>query len=96
MAELLTLWIPLNPCGKDSPGLEFVRRHQAALLHFTELDDAALRQRFPAREFWTPALEAGDGLVFLNSVLHRTHAHPGIQLNRLSIEYRIFANLPTC
>jgi hypothetical protein len=96
MTELLTCWIPLNPCGKDSPGLEFVRLPQPALLHFTELDDAALRLRFPSHQFWAPALELGDGLVFLNSVLHRTYTHPEMQFNRLSIEYRIFANLPTC
>lgn len=96
MTELLTLWIPLNPCGIDSPGLEFVRRPQEALLHFTELDDSALRRRFPSHQFQAPALEFGDGLVFLNSVLHRTCTRPEMPFNRLSIEYRIFANLPTC
>jgi len=90
MTELLTCWIPLNPCGRDSPGLEFVRRRQAALLHFTELDDPAMRQRFPPQEFWAPALELGDGLVFLNSILHRTYARPEMRHNRLSVEYRIF------
>jgi len=90
MTELLTCWIPLNPCGRDSPGLEFVRRRQEALLHFTELDDSALRQRFPPQEFWTPELALGDGLVFLNSILHRTYARPEMRHNRLSVEYRIF------
>jgi hypothetical protein len=90
MTRLLTCWIPLNPCGADSPGLEFIRRPQPSLLHFTELDDAALRQRFPQHEFWAPALELGDGLVFLNSVLHRTSARPEMRHSRLSIEYRIF------
>lgn len=90
MTELLTCWIPLNPCGRDSPGLEFVRSRQPALLHFTELDDAALRRRFAAQEFWAPELELGDGLVFLNSILHRTYATPDMRHNRLSVEYRIF------
>ena len=90
MTELLTCWIPLHPCGRDSPGLEFVRRHQAALLHFTELDDSAVRQRFPPEEFWAPQLELGDGLIFLNSVLHRTYARDEMRHNRLSVEYRIF------
>jgi hypothetical protein len=90
MTRLLTCWIPLNPCGRDSPGLEFVRRRQAALLHFSELDDSALRRRFPPQEFWAPALELGDGLVFLNSTLHRTYARPDMRHNRLSVEYRIF------
>jgi len=90
IARLLTLWIPLNWCGKDSPGLEFIRRPQATLLHFTELDDSALRQRFPSYEFWSPTLEVGDGLVFLNSILHRTSTRPEMFHDRLSIEYRIF------
>ena len=91
MTELLTCWIPLNACGIDNPGLEFVRRSQPGLLHFTELDDLALRQRFPPQEFSAPALEFGDGLVFLNSVLHRTHANREMRHDRLSVEYRIIS-----
>lgn len=90
MTELLTCWIPLNRCGRDSPGLEFVRGCQGALLHFTELDDPALRRRFALGNFWVPQLEFGDTLVFLNSVLHRTYTHPRMAHDRLSVEYRIF------
>jgi len=90
MTELLTCWIPLDACGRESPGLEFVRGRQAGLLHFTELDDSALRQRFQPEDFWAPVLELGDGLVFLNSVLHRTYTRPEMRRNRLSVEYRIF------
>jgi len=90
MTPLLTCWIPLNSCGSDSPGLEFVYRRQETLLHFKELDDAALRRRFPLQEFWAPCLQFGDGLVFLNGTLHRTYATPQMPNNRLSIEYRIF------
>jgi hypothetical protein len=90
MTELLTCWIPLQACGVDSPGLEFVRGRQQGLLHFTELNDSALRRRFAPQEFWAPELEFGDCLVFLNSVLHRTYTRPEMQRNRLSMEYRIF------
>jgi hypothetical protein len=90
MTRLLTCWIPLQACGIDSPGLEFLRRPQPALLHFTELDDAALRRRFPSRDFWAPELVLGDGLIFLNSVLHRTYANEQMLHDRLSVEYRIF------
>lgn len=96
MTELLTCWIPLNACGRESPGLEFVRGRQAGLLHFTELNDSALRQRFRPEDFWAPELELGDGLVFLNSVLHRTYTRPEMRRNRLSIEYRIFPRLLPC
>jgi hypothetical protein len=90
MTELLTCWIPLIPCGVDSPGLEFIRRRQPALLHFTELDDALLRRQFAPHAFWAPALDFGDGLIFRNDVLHRTHASPEMRHHRLSVEYRIF------
>jgi hypothetical protein len=89
MTELVTCWIPLHACGVDSPGLEFVRRRQPALLHFTELDDWALRQRFSPQEFWAPALEFGDGLIFLNDTLHRTSVRQEMARDRLSVEYRI-------
>jgi hypothetical protein len=90
MTKLLTCWIPMNPCGVDSPGLEFIRCRQPELLRFTELDDLTLRLRFSPQEFCAPALEFGDGLVFLNDILHRTFALPEMTNNRLSVEYRIF------
>jgi len=90
MTKLLTCWIPLDDCGRDSPGLEFVWNRQSSLLHFTELDDASLRRRFPPEEFWAPVLKFGDALIFLNGTLHRTYARPEMRHNRLSVEYRIF------
>lgn len=90
MTELLTCWIPLHSCGIESPGLEFILRPPTSLLHFTELGDTTVHQRFPPQDFYAPALELGDGLVFLNSVLHRTHAVAAMSRDRLSIEYRIF------
>jgi hypothetical protein len=90
MTELVTYWIPLTPCGENSPGLEFVRRRQTALLHFTELGDSVLRQRFQPTEFSASILEVGDCLVFLNTALHRTYVRQEMRQNRLSVEYRIF------
>jgi hypothetical protein len=88
--ELVTYWIPLDACGRDSPGLEFIRTPQPGLLHFTELNDAALRRRFDPARFWAPELEVGDGLVFRNDVLHRTHRTEQMTKDRISVEYRIF------
>jgi len=90
ITRLVTCWLPLNPCGTDSPGLEFIRHPQDALLHFTELDDANLRRCFAPDEFWAPALELGDVLVFLNGTLHRTYLTPAMERDRLSVEYRLF------
>jgi hypothetical protein len=93
MTQLLTCWIALDACGVDSPGLEFVRGRQPNLLHFSELDDASVRRRFDAEEFWAPELAFGDGLIFLNSVLHRTYMRPEMTRDRLSVEYRIISRL---
>ena len=88
--SLVTCWIPLDPCGTDSPGLEFIRQSQASLLHFSELDDALLRLRLPAPSFWIPELAFGDLLIFRGDVLHRTHLAPEMRRDRMSIEYRAF------
>ena len=87
---LATCWIPLDACGRSSPGLEFIRNVRPGLLHFTELKDAALRERFDAAAFWAPELEFGDGLVFRNDVLHRTQVNGDMRGDRMSVEYRIF------
>lgn len=90
MTELVTCWIPLQDCGSDSPGLEFVRQRQPGLLHFSELDDMELRGRFGADAFWAPTMELGDGLLFLGDALHRTHVQAGMEQDRISVEYRVF------
>jgi len=90
MTRLVTCWAPLNACGRDRPSLEFVRRPMDRLLHYTQLDDTMLRERFAPEEFWAPEVQLGDGLVFLPGTLHRTFAQPEMEHDRLSIEYRLF------
>jgi hypothetical protein len=93
MTRMLTCWVPLQACGKDSPGLEFVRHPMERLLHYTELQDLDLRQRFAPDRFWAPELEFGDALLFLAGSLHRTHVRPEMVRDRLSLEYRFFPPL---
>lgn len=90
MTRLVTCWIPLQSCGAESPALEFVRRPLDCLLHYTELTDSNLRSRFAPEDFWAPALELGDGLIFLNGTLHRTYVTPEMRHDRFSVEYRFF------
>jgi hypothetical protein len=97
MTRLVTCWLPLDLCNGDCPALEFVRCRLNQLLHYTELDDATLRQRFAPGEFWAPELGPGDGLIFLNGTLHRTYVQPEMPRDRLSVEYRFFpAAAPPC
>ncbi len=93
LTQLMTCWIPLQACGRDCPGLEFVRVPLKALLHYTELDDSLLRQRFRSKQFWAPELEPGDALVFLAGTLHRTYVRPEMHNHRLSLEYRLFPTI---
>jgi ectoine hydroxylase-related dioxygenase (phytanoyl-CoA dioxygenase family) len=90
MTRMVTCWIALDECGRDAPGLELIRRPLDSLLHYTELDDAKLRERFPREEFWTPELNPGDALLIHPGVLHRTHVRPAMQRDRRSVEYRFF------
>lgn len=95
LTRLLTVWMPLDPCGEDAPGLEFVTRPLDTLLHFAELNDAGLRARFDAEEFWAPVLAPGDALLFGCGTLHRTHYRAGMRQPRTSIEYRLFQDSRT-
>lgn len=90
MTPLISWWVPLTPCGRLSPGLEFIRHRLDTLLHYTELNDASLRRRFEPHEFWSPELELGDALAFLNGTLHRTQISPQMREPRLSVEYRFW------
>ena len=90
MTQLFTIWIPLQDCGVDSPGMEFVEQKLDHLLHFSELGDATLRQRFRPEAFCAPHLRLGDGLLLLPGTLHRTKVDSTMTLDRLSVEYRFF------
>ena len=90
LAPLRTCWIPLQDCGGDCPGLEFVRHRLDRLIHFSQLNDLTLRRRFARELFWAPSLELGDGLLFLAGSLHRTYVQPEMRRDRLSVEYRFF------
>lgn len=90
LTRLLTCWIPLHACHNDCPALEFVCQPLNSLLHYQELPDELLHSRFPQDSFWAPSLETGDGLIFLNGTLHRTHTRPDMHRSRLSVEYRFF------
>lgn len=90
MTQMLTCWIPLCRCGQDAPGLEFVRQRLDSLVHYDELDDAALRRRFDASDFWTPEVGPRDAIVFQPEILHRTWVRPEMNRDRISVEFRFF------
>jgi hypothetical protein len=97
MLPLVTCWIALNACGVDAPGLELVSTRLNDLLPPAQLKEEAVRARFGPNQFWTPALEPGDALLFRGDILHRTYVTPAMSKDRTSIELRFFPadNVPS-
>lgn len=90
LLEMVTCWITLVPCGVNSPGLELVLHRLEGLLAPVELADVRVRMRFAPEQFWGPAMEPGDALLFHGDILHRTHVTPAMTEDRTSIELRFF------
>jgi ectoine hydroxylase-related dioxygenase (phytanoyl-CoA dioxygenase family) len=90
LLPLTTCWIALTPCGVDAPGLELIGAPCVELLGLHALEDAALRARFDPTAFERPNLAAGDALLFVGAVPHRTHVAPSMRRTRTSLELRFF------
>jgi len=91
LLSMLTCWIALTPCGAEAPGLELVDHEFDALLPLAALTDESVRARHRKTELLRPVLAAGDALVFGGGVLHHTHVHAAMHLDRTSVELRFFA-----
>jgi hypothetical protein len=90
LLQMVTCWITLDPCGVEAPGLELMTEKLARLLPPAELSHGCIRERFPAEQFWRPAMQPGDALLFSGDILHRTHVIPAMTRDRTSIELRFF------
>lgn len=88
LLELLTVWIPLVPCGDDAPSLEWVAPGPTRLLPPAELTDAAVALRFGPDRRVQVRLAAGDALVFGGALLHRSHHEAAMTRPRDSVELR--------
>lgn len=91
LTPLITCWIPLTDCGRDRPGLQFIRRNLDQLLHYDYLNEVKLRKRFASDEFWSPEMTLGDVLIFLNGTLHKTYVTEAMTQDRISIELRVMS-----
>jgi Phytanoyl-CoA dioxygenase (PhyH) len=85
---LLTLWLPLLPCGDDAPSLEWLPAQPDGLLPPHELADERLAQRFTGVPRAHARLAAGDALLFGGLLLHRTHVTASMTRRRVSVELR--------
>ncbi len=90
LTNLITLWLPLTDCGMDRPGLQFITKYLKKPLHFNYLKEEILREKFSFEDFYTPELNRGDAVIFLNGTLHQTYVNSTMKNDRISIEFRFF------
>lgn len=103
--RVLNCWMPLNPgAGVTSPGLEVVRhpcrpdfprkdfglRSENAAYDFITIARERIVEDY-GEVFLAPAFEVGDGLVFSESVIHRTYVTPAMTQPRINFEFRVFS-----
>lgn len=96
LLPVVTCWIPLDPCGRDAPGLELIATRLDRLLAPAELTERAVSDAFGGADAWTPEMQPGDVLLMHGGTLHRTHVTAGMTGDRTSVELRVFAagNVP--
>lgn len=100
--RLVNIWIPLDTCGEDAPGLEVVYGSWSQLLEPSppaqprfaveraRLQVDTVAEAFGTDAFWHPVFEPGDAMLFAGATVHRTHFTPSMRADRLSIEIRLF------
>ena len=88
--KLITLWLPLTPCGINSPSLQFITQNLKKPLHFNYLKEEILKEIFNQKDFYAPTLKVGDAVIFLNGTLHKTYVTSTMTKDRISIELRFF------
>ena len=94
LLAMCTCWLPLDDCGVDAPGLEWVQPSPDRLLMPAELRDEHLRSSFGAAAFSSPSLGAGELLLFGGALVHRTSWRASMTRQRTSIELRFIAAGP--
>lgn len=99
--RLLNVWIPLDACGVDAPGLELVwnswtRRLDPAPspeatypVERARLDPVEVERTFGRASRWRPVFAAGDAMVFSGATIHRTYVQTEMTRARLSVEIRL-------
>lgn len=95
----LNFWIPLDPCGRNAPGLELWLVPQSRVWFelnpdlptplYQQRDFSTLRAQASREQFWRPELEPGDLLVFDSFLLHRTWLNESMFEPRYSLEIRV-------
>jgi ectoine hydroxylase-related dioxygenase (phytanoyl-CoA dioxygenase family) len=92
LTPLITCWIPLTTCGRQSPGIQLITQHLEQLVYYTYLNKVRLLELFDSHQFWSPEMTLGDVLIFLNGTLHQTYLTQSMKQDRLSLELRLMGS----
>jgi ectoine hydroxylase-related dioxygenase (phytanoyl-CoA dioxygenase family) len=98
---VLNVWIALDRCGREAPGLELVRGSGTALrqpspppnarfaVEHARLDEREVLRAHGEDALWRPEFEIGDAMLFAGTTIHRTYATPRMSSSRMSVELRL-------
>lgn len=92
LGRSVQFWLPLDKCGEDAPGMEFIPVGLSGVLPHGDLINAApatVSIFNPALRF-RPVLSPGDVMVFTSESLHGTWSVPEMTQERFNIEFRVF------
>lgn len=91
--EMYTVWVPLGDVEADMGGLEVLpRSHLNGLKEVDEETEAGsityqVKERWPDRDWFRPAYNAGDCIIFHSLTLHRASPNMSERV-RLSVDCR--------
>lgn len=94
----LNVWVALTPCGRDSPGMDFVAKRLDGIVEpgnrgadfDWSLSDEEVRE-LAGDSVVRPIFDAGDAVLFDHLFLHRTGTDPGMTKTRYATETWFFA-----
>ena len=101
MPPLINMWIPLEDCGSDRPGLELVNVPTNELIPVSnaganiyaslglEIPAETIQRTFQPEALWHPHFSAGDFLLFKGTTIHRTYITPAMTGDRISADIRL-------
>jgi len=94
----LNVWIALNPCGEDSPGLDIVGKRLDGIVptgtkgsRFAWSVSPDVAEGTGEDAIVSPLFETGDAMIFDHLCLHKTGTRPGMTVDRYAIECWFFA-----
>lgn len=95
----LNVWLALNRCGDEAPGMALVPRRLGELVptgtegaHFDwSVSERLVEEIMGGEPLATPIFDAGDALLFDHLCLHRTDADPAMPNSRYATETWCFA-----